>query len=412
MTPLALIEAKLGERIGFSHDSLATALEHAVRRRARACGLDDLAAYAERVSHSDELQELVEEIVVPETWFFRDPAAFACLETWAREEWPRMSGGRSLRALSLACGSGEEPYSMAICLGEAGVSDFEVLGVDIRRRALAEGVRAVYRQHSFRGGRHDLRDRFFTADESGFRLHAAIASRVRFAWGNAIDPGLLAKVGPFDVLFCRNLMIYLHPQARRAVTANVTRLLADSGVLFTGHAETESVWNDSVRSLRKPRAFAFCKCEVVAERPRPARPPAPRPRPARPVPLVPALAPRPHVAPTAATLLEQARRAADAAAFEEALTLCRRHLEQAGASAEVYFLVGVLHHARHEDQDAVKAFLRAVYLDPDHHHSLSYLAVLAAKRGDERAAKALRVRAERAARRAEKRNAGADLPAR
>ena len=115
-------DALLREAIGLDATSLGpSAVARAVAARQAACRLDDVHGYWLRVRSSpSELQELIEAVVVPETWFFRDPAAFSALAAMAHSDLVA-NPARDLRLLSLPCSSGEEPYSMAIALLDAGL---------------------------------------------------------------------------------------------------------------------------------------------------------------------------------------------------------------------------------------------------------------------------------------------------
>src|SRR5690242_3881113 len=109
-------ETLLKQTMGLDAASVgAAAIERAVRARVSAVGLNDMRVYWELVNTSRaELQALIEAVVVPETWFFRDREAFTVLARIAREEWLPTHGEGSLRLLSVPCSSGEEPYSMAM----------------------------------------------------------------------------------------------------------------------------------------------------------------------------------------------------------------------------------------------------------------------------------------------------------
>jgi chemotaxis protein methyltransferase WspC len=99
----------------------SAAVERAVQERLSACQLADAQTYWERLSGSGtELQELIEAVVVPETWFFRDPASFVALARLARDDGSRRKTQGVLRLLSVPCSTGEEPYSMAMALLDAG----------------------------------------------------------------------------------------------------------------------------------------------------------------------------------------------------------------------------------------------------------------------------------------------------
>ncbi|MFI4914163.1 MAG: CheR family methyltransferase, partial [Steroidobacterales bacterium] len=116
------IEKLLKHVTGLEAASLGSgAVERAAQARAAACALD-VRSYLERLRTSaTELQTLVNVIVVPETWFFRDLEAFAALGRIARDDWLRARPQQTLRLLSLPCSTGEEPYSIAMALLDAGI---------------------------------------------------------------------------------------------------------------------------------------------------------------------------------------------------------------------------------------------------------------------------------------------------
>jgi chemotaxis protein methyltransferase WspC len=169
---IADFETLLKEAIGLDAATIGrSALDRAIRERERACRLADQ-AYCERVSSDgDELQALVEAVVVPETWFFRDREAFTALGKVVRDTILRRNPNQEARILSLPCSTGEEPYSMAMALIDAGVSPkgVRIDAVDVSHRALGYARRGVYGKSAFRR-RHRLsrsvfrRNRFRHAD--------------------------------------------------------------------------------------------------------------------------------------------------------------------------------------------------------------------------------------------------------
>src|SRR6266852_1112454 len=146
-----LLKASIGLDVGSVGRS---SIERAVADRQSACALPDRHMYWERVSTCGaELQALIEAVVVPETWFFRDREAFATLASIGQEQWLRAPADGVLRLLSLPSSTGEEPYSMAMALLDAGVPAhrFQVDAVDISARVLAYAGRRMYGKNSFRG---------------------------------------------------------------------------------------------------------------------------------------------------------------------------------------------------------------------------------------------------------------------
>src|SRR6266404_5264189 len=167
-----------------------SAVERAVQQRLAVCDVEDRDAYLDYVRASEtELQELIEAVIVPETWFFRDHEAFVALGKVVLEEWlPAHSEGK-LRLLSAPCSTGEEPYSMAMALFDAGLpgSRFHIDAVDISARALAQARRALYGRNSFRGRNLRFRDRYFQPAAHGHHLAEAVRKQVHLRRANLLD---------------------------------------------------------------------------------------------------------------------------------------------------------------------------------------------------------------------------------
>ena len=163
MTTPAKFAELLREAIGFDVRTVGhSVIEHALRGRMAACGTARMEDYwYELRRNNGELQELIESTVVSETWFFRDQEAFAALPKIVLKEWWPGNSGNVLRLLSVPCSSGEEPYSMAMALLQAGLAprNFKIDAVDISARALAEATRANYAKNSFRGSEREFRAR-------------------------------------------------------------------------------------------------------------------------------------------------------------------------------------------------------------------------------------------------------------
>jgi len=259
-----------------------------------ACDLPDRHAYWERVCGSTaERQALIEAVVVSETWFFRDREAFTTEAAIGHALWLRSDASRVLRLLSLPCATGEEAYSMAMALLDAGVpaDRFRIDAVDVSAVVLAKATRAVYGRNSFRGSDLAFRARHFEAAPPGHRPTDAVRRQVHFQQGNLFDAGFLPGQGTYDMIFCRNLLIYFDRITQDRAVAVLDRLLAPAGTLFVAPAETGLLLDHPFVSVKIPLAFAFRKAERPA-RTAPARPPqVARARPAAIAPIPPPDAP-------------------------------------------------------------------------------------------------------------------------
>ena len=219
-------------------------------RRLRTLELPSFGAYFERIERDREEQTLMlDSICTNETRFFREPRQFDFLETEVLPRW-RERGERGLRpkrirAWSAACSTGEEPYSLAMLLRthfpiESGWS-VEILASDLSTKVLAVAREAVWpidraadipphyrRAYMLRGVR---------AEEGKMRAQPNVRSLVELRQINLNDDRY-AVDGPFDLIFCRNVLIYFDRETKAAVIDRLSRHLAPTGLLFLGHSET------------------------------------------------------------------------------------------------------------------------------------------------------------------------------
>jgi chemotaxis protein methyltransferase WspC len=409
-------ERLLAERIGLDPESLgAGAIARALRVRMAALGLQDRDAYLRQLSSSEsELQELVEEVVVPESWFFRDERPFAALRDYVSARRDGAVNGvpvPTVRLLSIPCGRGEEPYSIAITLRDLGLTSgrFQIDAVDVSARHLAAAERGVYRAHSFRGKDLGFRDRYFqpSVGAQSFTLDAALRATVRFTRGNLLDPDLLDGQPAYDVIFCRNVLIYFDAASRRRALATLDRLLGRDGLLFVGHAERPALDDPRFEPYGDNAGFTLRRAETgQRERAREA-PASPPPRPRQPVPPsvqrsvdrpseTPAANPPVPVPECSATLLAEAAALADRGRYDEAAARCDTMLHRFGPSAPVFFLRGVVHQAAGQVAEAEADYRKTIYLEPGHDEAMLALALIAQRRGDPDTAAAYRRRADRA----------------
>ncbi|AIO69495.1 CheR family methyltransferase [Burkholderia oklahomensis] len=217
-------------------------------------------AYWQRLNASpDERRALIELFVVPETWFFREREAFGALARLGAERL-FAEPARVLRILSAPCSTGEEPYSAAMALLDAGIDParFEIDALDISGRAIEHAERARYGRNSFRGHALAFRDRHFKAAADGWVLDERVRACVRFRRANLLD--LLGCPGePYDFVFCRNVLIYFDRDAQDRVVRIVEEQLGERGIVFVGPAETGVVMRQGLTSAQIPLAFAFHK---------------------------------------------------------------------------------------------------------------------------------------------------------
>jgi chemotaxis protein methyltransferase WspC len=406
----ARIAALLKEKMGLDAGSIGIAsVERAVRERLATLGVKDVQVYWALLSSSEpELQELIEAIVIPETWFFRDPEAFAALVRVVREEWLTKHAEGTLRVLSLPCSTGEEPFSMAMALLDGGLppSRFHIDAIDISTRAIALAGQGIYGKNSFRAKDLSFRDRHFEPVERGHRLRDGVRRQVHFRHGNLLSAGWLHGAHGYDVIFCRNVLIYFDRVTQRRAIDVLGRLLTPSGLLFVGPSETGLLLDHGFVSAGIPLAFAFRPAGSAAPRLRPRLRTAAAGVVAKPVPAKPSK-PTPVEKPQARSTtagkttdaiehwIDQARRLANQGQLIEALKCCEQNLRIQPSSAEAFHLLGLLHDAAGRVREAAEHYRKALYLDPQHREALVHLAVALQKEGDEAGAQRLFERVNR-----------------
>lgn len=381
----------------------SSSIQRIVRLRMKAAAAATVEEYERMLNTSaTEWNHLVEAVVITETWFFRDRQAFSAMTNMILLDWlPKKATGR-VNILSLPCSSGEEPYSIAMSLLDAGVpaGRFSIDAVDLSQRALAKATAGVYSKNSFRGQDLSYRERHFKPEGDGYLLKQSVRDCVKFQQTNLLSDTFNLGVACYDFIFCRNLLIYFDRETQHRAFAKLESLLARGGTLFVGPAEVPLALENNFSPVNLPMAFACRRGADGAQARRatttaralkpPSRAPAAPPAAASPtVKVKPAESAKP-----ALDHLAMARELADGGKLEEATRVCHAHLDQHGASVQAYYLLGVIHDAQGSPV-AQEFYRKALYLDPNHYESLLQMALLAEKNGDAGTARNLRRRAQR-----------------
>ncbi len=194
----------------------------------------------------EELYRLASHITNNETYFFREKQQFdifrLLLEDIKAEK--QKVGKNTLCFLSLACSSGEEAYTMNIMIQESGLFvwdwDIRIIGVDIDRDAIERARKAVYRNNSFRAADSDFQiiKKFFVRDSDRYLLKKHLTKNVEFRHGNLIQKKTFEGLSEIDVIFCRNVMIYMSDETIRLIAEHLYSVLSDTGYLFVGASES------------------------------------------------------------------------------------------------------------------------------------------------------------------------------
>ncbi|HZP97455.1 MAG TPA: CheR family methyltransferase [Candidatus Limnocylindria bacterium] len=359
-------------------------LARAVEDVCRSASIDDAATYLTQIAeHPTLLDDLVGALAVGETYFFRDPDQFALIRSTIIPDLVREHGS-ALRVWSAGCASGEEAYSIAIALAEAGITTAPpVLGTDISRGALRRADIGTYGQWSFRGAPDARRERYFERDGDRFRIRQEIRARVRFAWLNLASksyPSLHSGIWDIHLALCRNVLIYLTPEAVAHVAHRLYDALAPGGWLLTSPSDPPlaalapfvTVATGTGMAYRRPPVDATSALQtddlpdiatacaeepasdptIAAAREQAAARPSPRPEPAA----------RPTT--TLETLRARLRTLADRAEHDEVARVLVRAVQAHPLDAELHYLRAIMLLEQGKDGEAAAAARRALYLEP------------------------------------------------
>lgn len=365
-----------------------------------------------------EMDALIAELTIGETYFFRHKEQFDALRDLILPEViERNAMVRRLRIWSAGCATGPEPYSVAIMLerefGERIAGwHVTVLGTDINQKFLTRAREGRYDEWAFRTMSDSLRAACFERGGNQWQIRPEFRRHVSFQYHNLIKspfPSLADNIAGFDIIICRNVIIYFSQPTVEALVPCFRETLNDGGWLIMGHAEPNQRLFSSFRTVNTPGAVLYQRVDRPAEvagpvatpphvpfslpqapplpvgrRPlpapapvRPGRPPAPsRPAPSKPL-AAPAAASRDDPSQPGCQL-KAARELADSGQWEKAAAACDAIIAAVPLDAWAYFYRAMVHEQLGEDQPCEKALRRAIYLDRrlvlPHYHLGLFLA--------------------------------------
>ena len=396
-----------------------------VRRRMQAIGIDRDDEYRRRVERDPaELETLVAAVAVPETWLFRYRASCEWLIGWLRRRRQRGNAAPRVRLLSAPCATGQEPISLAVCAAVAGwpLESIDVEAVDASGAAIAIAREAATRPMPLRDPLPEWAEAWFRTGGDGVHPRTELLERIHFEHAD-LRTWTSRRFDRFDVVACRNLLIYLEPEARRRVMGTCERSLVQDGVLLVGHADHDRDLFGSFESVGISQSFAHRRSPIgspthvgresettgasstaVRRRSRAARFEFAEPTGAS------SESPRAHRDPSSSSgstghvRIEgrawrdagRARSLADAGRLAEAERLCRERLVDDPSDTTAIELMGCVRLADGDVDAAGEWFRRLVYLTPDHVEGLLHLASIAERSGDAEQAARHRDRARRA----------------
>lgn len=406
----------LKHTIGLNPASIGyVTVEDSIRRRMAACDITDEERYLQELHMSaTELGMLIEEVTVPETWFFRDIGAYNALRQVVAEHAAR-SPVRPLHLASMPCSTGEEPYSIAMTLLDEGFHEgqFTIDALDISETAVRRAREAVYTEVSFRGAKQEYGRQYFQCADGKFALDDSVKRLVNLHHGNILNLPQAFLQQKYDVVFCRNLLIYLDDDSRKRVRRRLHDLIKTDGSLFVGNSEAAMFMGEGFKRLAHDKSFAFRRSDELADTAVKAFGRAYYKSPSRSKisaterlakdtkPLQPAAA---MASPADDEIGQQTRRnafykeassLADQGDFDRALVLVDLTLRYSPDDVAALFLSGLIYEACGNGAKAAEFYRKVLYLDPEHRDAMLHYALILEQKGENKKATALRKRLAR-----------------
>jgi chemotaxis protein methyltransferase CheR len=373
-------------------------------QRMEALGVDACDAYLEllHAGQESELDALVARLTIGETYFFRHAEQFEALRTVVLPELlNRNQQERRLRIWSAGCATGAEPYSIAALLREqfgAQIAGWDIflLGTDVNRQFLSRAIEGRFDEWAFREAGNKFRERYFRQSGRAWLISDELRKSVTFQYHNLVRhsfPSLLNQLFGFDLIVCRNVMIYFDSAATASVLARFHEALADDGWLMVGHAEsgfsglqrfhTMSLPGATLYQKQKQRQTSqangagaeflaalsvndFPKDGAAAEPGPPGMMPGGQPEDPS------AVSPAAH----SEAAFEQVRLLANRGEWRQAADECQRLIEAGGFDALTHFYYALVLEQLEGTEKAEQALRRAIYLDRKHvlaHYHLGLL---------------------------------------
>jgi chemotaxis protein methyltransferase CheR len=271
---LNAVNGFLSERVGLYFSELRYAdLERGLATTAAELNYEDAGGCVQDLLSNrfgrSQMQILVRNLTIGETYFFRDPAVFLSLEENILPEITARKRGRQyLRVWSAGCSTGEEPYSIAISIMRS-LPDYKqwqlsLLATDINTRSLEKARQGKYGLWSFRTMPEDFLPVYFDdlGDSGTYLLKEAVRKMVVYGYLNLAEddyPSLTGNTNDFDIVFCRNVLIYFTQQKAREIAARLSKSLVAGGVLVTGANDMARLFNSMPADMERLNSTTFRK---------------------------------------------------------------------------------------------------------------------------------------------------------
>jgi len=249
------------EYCGLNYLQNHSLLESKILKRTKELGMSIWQYVRHIENHPQEWDIVIELLTINETFFFREENQLEVFQTIIL---PQLAGKNQIRIWSAACSTGEEPYTLAILVAESGcvpLHSVEILATDINKKALQAAKQGWYAKHSlsFRRMPEHFLAKYFVERDEGYQVIDLIRNSVQFRCLNLLNGDEIEKLGEFDVIFCRNVLIYFDRTAIQKVVASFYDRLVPGGSLFLGHAESITGMGTGFKPIHTEQSFYYRK---------------------------------------------------------------------------------------------------------------------------------------------------------
>lgn len=377
------------------HDSDQERLRAVLAERERATHMHGNDQYMRALEQEEaidlaERHALASALIPLESFFFRDAGQVALMRNYLLPERIReRAASRILRIWSAGCSTGEEAYTLAMLVSDLLPStagwNISILATDINRQALQRARAGIYNNWSFRGVPDQVRLRYFQHEHGNWKIAQNLRDMVNFAEDDLLGeatPGIAS--GDFDLIVCRNVLMYYRDDVLPTVVGKLTRALTPAGFLLVGHNELSTCSYPALSRQTFPESAVFSRAPPLVQA---AKVDSPQPK--KTLARLAARStekPAPHRAPDPASsaddALHQAWLLADAGALEQAASICEKLILRVPLQAGTYYLQAHLAQEQGDWQRARVLLKRVIYLDPAFVMAYFDLSALCTLEGD------------------------------
>jgi len=399
----------ISSEIGLNPDSIGLmSIARGISNSMKNSGIANPVEFTAKIK-TDKLlfKELIEEIKVPETWFFRDVECYNYIKNHINTNRKNISQTNPLRILSAPCSTGEEPYSATMLALNCGLNpnEIEIIGTDLSSNSIEFAKSGLYRKSSFRCDYDDFQYKYFSTDGQNYQIHDNVRNIPVYFEDNIVKNTFLEQQLPFDFIFCKNVLIYLNDESRSKVLDNICRLLKSDGTLLVGLSEINYFTRNGFEQIKHNMAFACKKSSTKLSENvnknnfyNTVKP------------NIPKLNSNTHQRIKSTELsfkekietvskstytIENVKEMADKGDFKQAEKICETLIKHEYSNSDALYYMGLIQNALHNSALASDYFKKVLYLKPDHYESLVHISLIYEASGDSARALLFRERAER-----------------